>query len=72
MLPNLKSDGHSLFRSGQDVDAGVFADPVHVVGHPGVHVREDLRLAASARHEGGHAHLEPDSIWLGIAPQVHS
>ena len=31
-----------------DGDAGVLADPVHVVGDPGVHMREDLRLAARA------------------------
>ena len=40
-----------------DGDAGVLADPVHVVGDPGVHVGEDLRLAARARHEGGHAKM---------------
>merc|ERR1719323_170150 len=47
--------GMKMNQLGLDGDAGVLADPVHVVGDPGVHVGEDLRLAARARHEGGHA-----------------
>merc|ERR1719458_566757 len=54
LLPNWKSD-RQLRQLRLDGDAGVLADPVHVVGDPGVHMGEDLRLAARARHEGGHA-----------------